>query len=281
MSDPMTPEVREWMKRTDAEPPDAQRSARQVMTRLPEVRQRKRWWPFPVRYRPAKAPTTTNNAEYQTTPIPATNGQSATVTGRTQSMFSPAKALVAGALVFAVGGVLFVAQPFGQPGDSVPGAVTDAEPAAQSEEPTDPMRPRAASIDFGEYLSGSDGTRRADDPGVVHYEGDHSEFRWESSDPRLSGTVTTTGNRDIYQGAPVTVESVTLEVVNDGGRWSGPLTQGTVGSDSRGTAVLRGEGDYEGLSALIFLEWNSTPPTAFAAIFPGEMPPVPEPVSGE
>ena len=190
-------------------------------------------------------------------------------------MFSPAKAIIAGALVSGIGSVLLIAQPFGQQGGSVPGAVT-AEPTGQSAEPTDPMRPRAATIDFGEFLSGSDGTRRADDPGVVHYEGDHSEFRWESSDPRLSGTVTTTGNRDIYQGAPVTVESVTLEVVNDGGRWSGPLTQGTVGSESRGTALLRGEGGYEGLTALIFLEWGS-PPTAIAAIFPGEMPPVPLP----
>ena len=120
MSDPMPPEVRDWMKRTDAEPPDAQRSARQVMTRLPEVRQRSRWWPFPVRYRTPKAPTTntTTNAttEYQPGPIPATNGHTPTVIGRTQSMFSPVKAITAGAIVATLGGVMLISQPFEQQG---------------------------------------------------------------------------------------------------------------------------------------------------------------------
>ena len=37
------------------------------------------------------------------------------VTGRTRSMFSPAKAVIAGALVFGLVGVLLIAQPFGQP----------------------------------------------------------------------------------------------------------------------------------------------------------------------
>ena len=42
-------------------------------------------------------------------------------------MFSPVKAITAGALVFAIGGVLFIAQPFEQQGGSVPGAATDTE----------------------------------------------------------------------------------------------------------------------------------------------------------
>ena len=37
-------------------------------------------------------------------------------------MFSPVKAITAGALVFAVGGLLLIAQPFDQPGVGVPGA---------------------------------------------------------------------------------------------------------------------------------------------------------------
>ncbi len=73
MSDPMTPEVREWMKRTDTEPPDAQGSARQVMAGLPEVRQRRRWWPFPVFYRNTQTSSTTDTSEPQSTPIPALN----------------------------------------------------------------------------------------------------------------------------------------------------------------------------------------------------------------
>ena len=154
--------------------------------------------------------------------------------------------------------------------------LTAAVAVGQSEEPTDPMRPRAATIDFEGHSLWLDGTRRADDPGVLHFEGDHTEFPWESSDPRLSGTVTHTGNRDIYQGAAVMVESATLEVVNDGGRWIGPMTRGKVGSDYRATALLRGEGGYEGLTALVFLDFGITP-SGIAAVFPGEMPPVPLP----
>jgi hypothetical protein len=146
----------------------------------------------------------------------------------------------------------------------------------QSEEPTDPMRPRAATIAFDAHPPWVDGTRLADDPGVLHFEGDHTESSWESSDPRLSGMVTTTGNRDIYQGAAVMVESVLLEVANDGGRWVGPMTRGKVGSDYRASAVLRGEGDYEGFTALVFLDFGVTP-SGIAAVFPGEMPAVPLP----
>lgn len=39
-------------------------------------------------------------------------------------MFSPVKAALIGALVFALGGVLFIAQPFGQQGATVPAAAT-------------------------------------------------------------------------------------------------------------------------------------------------------------
>jgi hypothetical protein len=76
------------------------------------------------------------------------------------------------------------------------------------------------------------------------------------------------------------VESVTLEVANAGGRWIGPMNRGQVGSDGVGTATLRGEGGYEGLTALVFLDFGMTP-YGIAAVFPGEMPPVPEPVSAE
>ena len=42
-------------------------------------------------------------------------------------MFSPVKAITAGALIFALGGMLLIAQPFDQQGGSVPGAATDSE----------------------------------------------------------------------------------------------------------------------------------------------------------
>ena len=79
MSDPMTPDVKDWMKRTDVEPPDANESARQVRARLPGVRQRRRWWPFPVFYRKPETPPTE-----QSTSTPTTNGHTPTITGRTR-----------------------------------------------------------------------------------------------------------------------------------------------------------------------------------------------------
>ena len=62
---------------------------------------------------------------YQPSPIPAANGHTPTVIGRTQIMFSPAKAITVGALVFAIGGALVIAQPLGQQGSTVPGAETE------------------------------------------------------------------------------------------------------------------------------------------------------------
>ena len=40
MNDWLTTTVRKWMKRTDEVPPDARESARAVMARVPQVRQR-------------------------------------------------------------------------------------------------------------------------------------------------------------------------------------------------------------------------------------------------
>jgi hypothetical protein len=140
MNEPMTTEVKDWMKRTDAEPLDAHASARRVMARVPAVRQRSRWLPFPVLYRKPNAATTrdasdpTRDASGDTSgPIPALDGRPMTVTGRTLTMLSPAKAIVAGAVISVIWGVVLVAQPFGQPRSTVPGAPIDDERAAPVE----------------------------------------------------------------------------------------------------------------------------------------------------
>jgi hypothetical protein len=99
-----------WLKDTATSPPDPQQTARKVAERLPQTPQvRRRWWLPSLRREPAHLTASKERTEYQPTPIPATNGHSATVTGRTQSMFSPVKAITAGALVFALGGVLLIA----------------------------------------------------------------------------------------------------------------------------------------------------------------------------
>ena len=152
---------------------------------------------------------------------------------------------------------------------------------AQSEEP-DPMAPATATIEITSRQEVSPGTVRTDASGVVHIDGVHHEHVWESTDPRLSGTVTYRGNWEAFPDVPMQIESATYEVVNEGGRWFGPAT--ALAGPSLGntdTVLLPGEGAYEGLTAYVLMDGSTDPPKIHAAIFPGEMPPVPEPVSAE
>jgi hypothetical protein len=149
--------------------------------------------------------------------------------------------------------------------------------AAQASD-ADAMAPATASIEIVSSQEISPGTTRSDDTGVVHIEGVHHEHIWEATDPRLSGTVTYRGNWQAFPEVPMQVESSTYEVVNEGGRWYGPATaQAGPSLGNNDTILLRGEGGYQGLMAYILIDGTTTyPPRIYAAIFPGEMPPVPE-----
>ncbi len=115
----------EWLRDTDPQPPDPNRTATQLMSRLSETRQRGRWLPFRVVHRGVETSMTADTIEYQPNPIPATNGRSQPIDGRTRFMFSPAKAVTAGALIFAIGGALLVTQPFDQSAGAPPGVEAD------------------------------------------------------------------------------------------------------------------------------------------------------------
>jgi hypothetical protein len=259
MSDPMTPEVKDWMKRTDVEPPDANESARQVRARLPGVRQRRRWWPFPVFYRQPETP-----ANEHPTSTPATNGHTPTVIGRTSSMLSPVKAITAGALVFAVGGVLLIAQPFDQQRGSVPGAeVTD-----------EAMAPAFVT---GRYIWSGTQTappeRSTSEDGMQHIRGDSwAGITVESSDPRLTGEASFVLDRDIYPGQ-VGAGRGTVLIENENGSWTGSvvlLIRPADGNSWPGVSRMTGTGDYEGLSVLLL---GSDGTGEFeAVILPGPLP---------
>ena len=124
--------LEEEFRAMNTTPDDVERSTREVLQRKAHVRQRSRWWPIPVFYRRTRSPTTNDTTEYQPSPIPATNGHTPTVTGRTQSMFSPVKAITAGALIFAIGGVLLIAQPF-EPAGSRPRSGGRLRPAGRGD----------------------------------------------------------------------------------------------------------------------------------------------------
>jgi hypothetical protein len=263
MNGPMTPEVRDWIKRTDVEPPDAHQSARQVMARLPGVRQRRRWWPFPVIHRePQWIPKATDIIQHKRSSIPATIGHSPTITRRTQAMLSPVSAITAGAIVFALGSVMLIAQPFDQQ-SSVPGAeVADV-----------PMPPAQVT---GRYIYDGIQTGRPEfsrsEDGVEHFRGDSwAGITVESSDPRLAGEASFTLDRDIYPGRFGTVRGTGV-ITNEAGSWTGS-TVGVIRPDDgiawRTWDQFTGSGAYEGLSVMLDKESNGE---FEGVIVPGPLP---------
>ena len=251
-----TPEVGSWLKGREVAPPDSQQTARQVAARLPQVRQRNRWWPLPAFRRAPKPSSTDQTTQSQPTPFPAPNGHSPTVLGRTQSMFSPVKAITAGALVFAIGGVLLVAQPFEQQGDSVP--------AAESADYVEPVEFTAVFIPASQVR----------DPACEVVEGvtQCRGIAWspiisEVSDPRLDGRMTYSENVDQYPGRHFFATG-TYRIVNDDGAWQGSApVMIDFGDHVAASIVLVGEGAYEGLYAWIgdTTDWEAITGVIFPA----------------
>lgn len=263
-----TPEVGGWLKAREVSPADSQAAARRVAARLPHVRQRSRWWPIPVHHRRTRTPTSTS---LETTPTPS-------IIGRTHAMFSPVKAIAAGALILAIGGAALVAQPFAQQA-SVPGAEGGVAPepvaftANYSYESAGPQQ----------VLTLPNGTVRSADAAWVFPS-------TEASDPRFEGIATMNATTDRYDG--VSLSSQLLRIENESGAWQdGPYFRLTwADRDTPGDEetvlgdvlqrLLVGEGEYEGLVALV-VDTASGPGsfTIEGVIFDGDLPPAPEPFS--
>jgi len=270
-------DLREWMKDAEFAPPDSRRSARQVATRLPQTRQlgRWRWLPSFGRTR-ASAPTTDQTTDYQPSPIPATNGRSPTVLGRTQSMFSPAKTITAGAIVFAIGSAFLIAQPFDQQG-SVPGAETEA------------IAPTWVTGNV-RYASGCSGPDSEMEGEVRHdWNFECSPQTWTASDPRFSGQVARRWNEDVYQteNGSVAVNTTVDFLRNDEGGWVCSSSNLYEGSGlfptflTGKTATCVGQGGYEGLSAILIEDEAEASYPFVGLIFAGGFPPEPEPPAAD
>ncbi len=185
---------------------------------VPQTRQQVAGGPFPLFDRKAHELTATGMTDYQPSPIPATNGHAPTVIGRTQTMFSPVKAITVGALVFAIGGTFLIAQPFGQQGDSVPGAQSA-------------------------FLPGVEVT--------VTQTCDFPVCTWTASDPRLTGAstihygygggITPAVGDDAFEWWPSTHEGPE-------GSWTGHvyIMWGEEPEPTQNFLVLSGAGAYEG-----------------------------------
>jgi hypothetical protein len=140
----------------------------------------------------------------------------------------------------------------------------------------DPKAPRAVlgwALDETHFADGENG----EVDGVLQRRGSTYTYRFESDDPRLSGTAVWTGSGDRYQGDPgFEVQTATWSLENPDGLWAG---QGT-GIQGPGLAesdviVLTGSGAYDGLSAYLMMDWGYGGGRFRGAVFPGEMPPLP------
>ena len=111
------------------------------------------------------------------------------------------------------------------------------------------------------------------------------------SDPRLDGTLTSAANMDIYapgsgDGPPVFAFNEVIRIENAQGAWQalphvGFFSPGFSADDAMAdwTIVLKGEGAYEGLSAIAYLDTQNTETGGWidvhGVILPGNHPPQP------
>lgn len=191
-------------------------------------------------------------------------------------MFSPAKAITVGALVFALGGVLLIAQPFDREGPSGPGAATD-DPS---------MAPSFFTGTIGDFTMNAAPVSERREDGVVEFTGESYTLAWDANDPRIAGTATIFMNETDYrEGATTlaptgdvgTVRTGVLRIVNDGGSWEGPYTQLVlenqgIESDSV-TGWVTGSDGYEGLSAYVASAFGGPEGGTFRGHITAEGPP--------
>lgn len=250
-------EIGDFYRETDVKPSDPRESARQVTARLGRTPQvgRRRWLPA-WRSRTTRDPGSDRASSDPPRQTPATNGETTSVTGRTQTMLSPAKAVTVAALVFAIGGSVLVARPFDQRSD-VPGAATVTF--------VDP-------VEVTGTMGGSDGsgcraTDKADPyeeagPNAARYTcSTETGLSWSFSDPRLEGVVTRINEEVTFAVGDVSdvyVNSTAFSIENDGGAWrerprTWLLPDGAWTFDwlPEEVLVLDGSGEYDGLVAVL------------------------------
>jgi len=120
--------------------------------------------------------------------------------------------------------------------------------------------------------------------GVTHKRGEsYVDQRWDISDSRLSGMAVAAWNSDVHElpdGTGVSLVAVgTYEIVNDEGTWVGGYTSTGQGADDAlgmlETVTLTGSSAYEGLFAVLNLDWTTYPVPVEGMIILGELPPSP------
>jgi hypothetical protein len=187
-------------------------------------------------------------------------------------MLSPVKAITAGALVFALGGVLLIAQPFDQQ-PVVPGAETEAV-APTWVTGNISFAPGCTSPDSDEVDGAVRRSRNVE----------CSPQAWTSSDLRLTAEVSRWYNEDTFQTdeGSITVSADAAYLRNDDGDWACSATSLLEGSGSSSkdvggfTFTCTGDRDYAGLSAILVVEQGTRSEKFVGLIFSGDFPPLAE-----
>jgi hypothetical protein len=208
--------------------------------------------------------------DHRSAPISTLNAQATTVIGRSQLMFSPSKAIIAGALVLATCGVVLV---------PLSSAAQSGSPAASEDVAPTWVTGTIQPVDGSCSRLGA-----SDDVGVRHSAYECTDT-WTASDPRLTGDASRPWNEDTYQtdGGEVSVGIEASHLQNEGGGWAcwfEYVQQGATPDHSilEGPFTCKGSGGYDGLMAVLV----TTPKTGTEAsefvglIFAGDLPAVPE-----
>ena len=157
--------------------------------------------------------------------------------------------------------------------------------SAQNPE-VDPMAPAVVTghffggcPDFGETITAPDG--------VTETKPTFSCQRWETNDDRLNGTNVDVGNWERYPDHGIQIAAGRFHTTDDDGDgswtgvWNGIAIDAADGIEQMeiDTIILTGHGAYEGLTAYILQDWSKDPVEVRGAIFPRDMPEVPEPAT--
>jgi hypothetical protein len=147
---------------------------------------------------------------------------------------------------------------------------------AQSEAPADAVS--APVVVTGTLECDADAAAAGDGVVNVHH--------WAASDQRLAGDATYSGRWQLYgepqeeSGDPTARDDVLYSIVNEGGSWLCEASRAPEQPVSEGdlhTLVFKGEGEYEGLTAYLSVDWSEAPYAFSGLILPGEEPPYAEP----
>lgn len=194
-------------------------------------------------------------------------------------MISPAKAITAGAFVFALGGAFLIAQPFDQHEGGVPGAEPGDALAATSVTGTIAWASSCASP----TVTSVEGKMQERGAGCI-------DRMVTSDDTRLAGTSEISWNKDIHvtdDGRRRAIRSMSENIRASGGGWvcrtPAVLDEGTghFHTPAQGTDLYTciGDGANAGLMSILIVDTRadgSRSDPFEGLIFPGELPPAPE-----